>query len=77
MASELARQEAARAWCTPETKHITMIPELAEAFANILDKIRSQPWLGNATTQQLQGELATREELGHMDPDYKTVGEDK
>ena len=37
MASELSLQKAARAWCVPETGHIAMIPELAIAFANILD----------------------------------------
>ena len=37
MASELSLQKAARAWCVPETGHIGMIPELAIAFANILD----------------------------------------
>lgn len=33
---ELARQKAAQAWCTPTTGSITMIPELAFAFADIL-----------------------------------------
>jgi len=36
--SRLSLEKAAQAWCEPETSHITMIPELAEAFAVILDK---------------------------------------
>ncbi len=38
MASELARQKVAVAWCTPETSNIEMDARLAEAFADILDK---------------------------------------
>ena len=38
MASESSREKAAQAWCTPETSSIVMIPEIAEAFANILDR---------------------------------------
>ena len=34
-------QLAAQAWCQPETENIIMIPELAEAFANILLKERN------------------------------------
>ncbi|GAG88318.1 unnamed protein product [marine sediment metagenome] len=67
--SELSRQKAAQAWCTPETSGITMIPELAEAFANILDDIWSRPWLGNATTGELIEELKARSDLT-----YKTIG---
>jgi len=68
MATELSRGKAAQAWCAPETSHLVMIPELAEAFANILDVIWSQPWLGNATTRQLLDEVAARVNL-----DYRTV----
>lgn len=39
MASELALQRAAQAWCTPTTKKIVMQTELAEAFADILDEV--------------------------------------
>ena len=39
MPSRLATEKAAQAWCTPTTEKIVMIPELAEAFANILDKV--------------------------------------
>jgi predicted transcriptional regulator len=45
-----------------------MSPPLAEAFAEILDEIWSQPWLGNATTKQLLEEIEAR-----VDLDYKTV----
>ncbi len=29
----MAREEAAQCWCDPETSHLTMVPELAEAVA--------------------------------------------
>ena len=58
LASELAQAAAALAWCTPKTSSIQMIPELAEAFANIIDNIwevlesmESKPRLGNATQE--------------------------
>ena len=38
MASKDARMKAAQAWCTEKTKHKEMDPELAEAFAEILDE---------------------------------------
>jgi len=37
LATELARQKAAQAWCKPSTEKKVMDPELAEEFANILD----------------------------------------
>jgi hypothetical protein len=37
MASEKSLEKAAQAWCKDTTKHLVMIPELAEAFAEILD----------------------------------------
>jgi len=54
MASSLARGRAAQAWCQPSTEKLEMIPELAEAFAEILDEVWSKPWLGNATNLQLK-----------------------
>lgn len=39
MASKRAREKAAQAWCTPETKDKVMDPDLAEAFADILDSL--------------------------------------
>ena len=38
MASKVAREKAAQVWCTPKTSHIEMDTELAEAFAEVLDK---------------------------------------
>lgn len=70
MSMELARQKAAQVWCGEKTKHLVMIPELAENFAEILEGIWSQPWLGNATTGQLLDEIKAR-----VNCDYKTVGE--
>jgi len=63
MASQLALQRAAQAWCQPTTGHITMIPELAEAFAEILDEVWSQPYLGNASTGELLDEVRARVEV--------------
>ena len=57
---ELAREKAAQAWCKESTKNIVMIPELAEAFAEIINEIHSQAWLGNATTGELLNELTCR-----------------
>ena len=76
MASELARQKAAQAWCTEKTSKIVMMPELAEAFANILDDIWSKPWLGNATTGELIEELRARSDLAYRTVD-RLSGEDK
>ena len=36
MTNEECRQLAAQAWCTKETEHLTMDPDLAEAFALIM-----------------------------------------
>ena len=72
MSKDLARQEAAKAWCQPKTKNIEMIPELYEAFAEIIENIWTKPWLGNATTRELIEELKTRIEIdGKLV--YKTV----
>ena len=68
MASELARQKVAQAWCTPKTSKLETDGYLAEAFGDILDEIWSQPWLGNATTGELIEELKTR-----VDLQYKTT----
>lgn len=71
MASELSRERAARAWCTDKTSNIEMDVDLAEAFADILDEIWSQPWLGNATSRELLGELKARMDVqGQLD--YRT-----
>lgn len=40
MPTELSREKAAQAWCTPKTSNKVMDVELAEAFADILDKER-------------------------------------
>jgi len=69
---ELCRGKAAQAWCTEKNKHKEMDSDLAEAFAEILQEIWSQPWLGNATNEQLLEELKTRIEI-HWDLNYRTV----
>ena len=74
MATELALQKAASAWCKPKTEKIVMIPELAEAFADILDGIMDQAWLGNATTRELIEEIKARIEVGG-DLDYRPIDE--
>jgi hypothetical protein len=71
MASELSLQKAAQAWCTDANRMTPMDPDLAEAFADILDEIWSQPWLGNATNGELLEELKARMDVqGQLD--YKT-----
>ena len=72
MTTNLAREKAAQAWCKDTTKHKEMDVDLAEAFAEILDEIWSQPWLGNATTGEMLEELKTRAEI-HGYSGYKTV----
>ena len=69
MATSLSLQRAAQAWCKPKTSNKTMDADLAEAFAEILDDIWSQSWLGNATTGELLDEIKAR-----VDCNYKTVG---
>lgn len=68
MSTLLSRETAAQAWCKPATSNKTFDPELAEAFADILDEVWSQPWLGNATTGQLLDEIRAR-----VNCNYKTV----
>ncbi len=68
----LARERVAQAWCQPKTSNMTMIPELAEEFAIILNEIWRKPWLGNATTSEIIDELRTRCEINGT-LDYKTV----
>ena len=36
MTKDEALQLAAQAWCKPETEHLDIIPELADAFAQII-----------------------------------------
>ena len=72
MSMELARGRAAQAWCMPGTEGVAMIPELAEAFAVILNGVWSGPWLGNATTGELLDELKARCEVNGT-LDYKTI----
>lgn len=72
MASKLATEKAAQIWCTPKTAHIEMNVVLAGAIAEVFDEILSQPWLGNATTRELLGEITARIDVtGQLD--YKTV----
>lgn len=72
MTTQLAREKAAQAWGKPTTKDIVMNTALAEAFAEILDEIWSQPWLGNATTRELLQELTARLETSDL-LDYRTT----
>ncbi len=58
--SSSALQWAAQAWCKPETEHKEMDSVLAEVFAEMLDDVMSQPWLGNATTGELIAEIKAR-----------------
>lgn len=49
-----ARHIAAQCWCTPETQHLQMIPELAEAFAAKLTKMVPENEIVSNLGQQLQ-----------------------
>lgn len=73
MATVSSREKAAQAWCKPTTSSKVMDPDLAEAFAEVLDEIWSKPWLGNATTKELRVELECRDRdpIGRQD-DYRT-----
>lgn len=73
MASDIALQKAAQAWCTSRTQSIIMNEVLAEAFADIIDSIWDRPWLGNATNEELIEELKWRIKI-HWDLNYKTAG---
>ena len=70
MATELAIQKAAQAWCKETTSHKEMDSELAEAFAEIIDDIWCQAWLGNATTGELLDEIRCRVDCGYRTVDY-------
>lgn len=73
MASASALEKAAQVWCRREVADKQMDIRLAVAFAEVLDEIWSQPWLGNATTRELKDELKAR---GPDSPDdYRTVGQ--
>lgn len=37
MPNKESMEQAAQAWCRPETEHLEMIPELATVFAEMLD----------------------------------------
>lgn len=69
MATEYALGKAAQAWCSPATEHLVMIPELAEAFAEIIDKYREALiWCGGSADfgpegQARQGYSKLRDEL--------------
>lgn len=69
MPSDLALRTAAKAWQVPFTAHLTEDPALLHAFANILDKVWSEPWLGKATTGQLLDEVRARVNLSYKTTD--------
>src|SRR5688572_2265632 len=63
MPSEMALGVAARLWCEPSTERINMIPELAELFAEKVDKyheIMDLAWgvIANAGDGDWEGESA-------------------
>jgi len=69
---DLCKQKAAQAWCTNATEGLSMNVALCNAFADVLEEIWSQPWLGNATTKQLLEELSARGEIDGV-MDYRPV----
>ncbi len=58
--SERALQLAATAWTKEKTSDKVMDPDLAEAFAGIIDVLLKEPHVEFATKAQLVNELATR-----------------
>ena len=47
--SNFSLEKAAQIWCLPTTKHLAMIPELAEAFANVIEEYRQALiWCGGS-----------------------------
>jgi hypothetical protein len=70
MPTNLSMEKAAHVWCKNTTSHKVMDVDLTIAFAEILDEIWSQAWLGNATTGELLDEIKAR-----VNCDYKTTGE--
>ena len=75
MPSNLAIEKAAQVWCKPSCSDKVMDTVLATAFAEVLDEIWNQPWLGNATCRELLDELSTRIEIHGPGLGYKTTGE--
>ena len=79
--STFCLEKAAQAWQGDKTSSKVMDSELAIEFAIILDGVWSQPWLGNATTEELLEELKARlgsDILNWIPEDklqYKTVQE--
>ena len=63
-----ARQRAAQAWCTKKTERFVMIPELVEAFAEILVEEMYAARLGCATTGEMLDEIKAR-----VDCTYTTI----
>lgn len=74
MTPQLIKNKVAEAWQKPNTEKIEFIPELAEAFGEILDEIWSKPWLGNATCEELLEELSVRIEVHGPGLQYSTTG---
>jgi hypothetical protein len=74
--SEL-REAVARGWTHPDTKNLTMDPELAEAIVTEVSKLDTTPNLGCATTFELINELHARADVAKTIeeewPNYKTV----
>lgn len=69
---KFAREEVGRAWCTPKTGHLQMIPDLAEELAKLLVVHMYEPHLGCASTGEIIEELKARIEIdGKLD--YRTI----
>ncbi len=57
MATAHSRGIAAQAWCDPRTSHLIMEPELAEVFAEKLDKYKEAIiWMSGAPAFAPEGE---------------------
>ena len=57
MATAHSRGIAAQAWCDPRTEKLVMIPELAEVFAETLDRYKDALiWMSGSPSFSPEGE---------------------
>jgi len=61
-ASTAALGRAAQAWCLPKTEHKVMDPELAEAFAELLDQAWEDPESSQDLDKPPRGAKSLKEE---------------
>ena len=79
MSTRKSIEKAAQAWCSKETKHLAMIPELAKEFAKILDrenilrKIKKDKEVSYVRQDNVA--MTFKDEFYHCKKKYKSSGE--